>query len=85
MKISKIAGSISREDVVKKFLETTRLKTLGVLWEDRVTCDKCPYLDTCRELCDQFDAREVYLYCREVIDILTGELDLNDIMEADDV
>ena len=76
MDIKKIKGSVELDDLVENLLLAAKIKTLGQLWEDNVSCNNCTYRDTCHELSEQFDKDHgVNLYCSQVIDILTGEID----------
>ena len=80
MDIKNIKGSVSLDNFMEDLLSAVKVKTLGQLWEDHVSCNNCKYREICHELCEKLEnERDINLYCSQVIDILTGELDPEDI------
>jgi hypothetical protein len=76
MDIKNVKGNLSTEEFIKELLPAARIGTLGELWEDKVDCNHCKFRDTCKELCDKVDEEYgVNLYCNQVIEILLGNLD----------
>ena len=81
MDIKKYEGSLSLENFVEGLL-TARVenKTLGEVWEDCVSCDHCPHRDACRDLTEYvFATKDTDLYCDQVIEILLGNLKIEEV------
>jgi hypothetical protein len=82
MDIKKFKGSVSKEKFLEELLPAAKIETLGELWEDHVNCNNCNFRDQCRALSSELEAKlGSTLYCNQVIDILLGTLDPEDIEE----
>ena len=74
--IKSLKGTMSVADFADGLLAQKRLETFGAYWEDAVTCDRCPYVDQCKALCDKYSPEGIDIYCGQVIDYLLGDIDL---------
>ena len=79
MDIKNLKGSVSVVDFADGLLAQKRFETFGALWEDYVDCNHCIYKEKCEAIYEQYEAKGVNLHCRQVIDFLLGDLDLDTI------
>jgi hypothetical protein len=80
MDIKKYEGKMSIEDFVEGLMsahEDTR--TPGEVWEDCVSCDRCPYKEECKDITEYMLGKDTEIYCSQVIDILFGTLKIEEV------
>ena len=78
MDIKKFENSVSTDDFIKGLLLASKNNSLGEMWEKCVTCPNCLFAKQCGHICEQMEARGKNPTCGQVIDILLGELSLDD-------
>jgi hypothetical protein len=77
MDIKKYEGSMSLEAFAYGLRGN---KTLGDVWEDCVTCNHCSQREACKNLVEQMSTeRGIDLFCGQVIDILLGNLKIEEV------
>lgn len=81
--VKKYEGQMSIEEFTAGLLDCLECKTLGCIWEQRVVCQNCAYREACTELSDaMMTEHNVHLYCRQVIDILLGDLKIETLIDG---
>ena len=83
----KYEGIVSTKEFIEGFLKGIGGKSLSHLWEEHVRCESCVFAKQCRELnaivADQY-RNEAYpsphMTCDEVINLLLGEVNAEDIV-----
>ena len=78
-KIKKLVGSVSQDDFVLGLLSARDVETSGDIWEKVVDCNHCKFAKQCTELCSILDDQNKNPTCREVINLLLGEIKVEDI------
>ena len=76
--IDELAGSFDQNYFVQGLLLASEHNSLGEMWEKCVTCPQCLFAKPCGTLSEQMEAQGKNPHCREVVDILLGDLDPND-------
>ena len=78
-KINQLAGSFDYEDFIQGLLLTSRSNSLGDAWEKCATCRHCMFAKQCRILGEEMEARGQNPSCSNVVDILLGDLNPDDV------
>lgn len=80
-KIKKFEGSISQDDFVRGLLLVSTDDTMGGVWEKCVTCNHCIFEKQCQTICSTMEDVEPSKNptCRDVINLLLGEIRVEDI------
>lgn len=71
----KFEGTLTLDDFIDQLTAYNRCKSLGTVWERCVMCDNCPHTVACEALNAQFPE----IKCRQVIDILIGDLKIEEV------
>ena len=79
MDIKKLEGSLSFDDFATGLLSHKGCETYGDVWEACVNCGNCPHHAACEALGDMFLDRGINLSCNQVIDILLGDLKIEEV------
>ena len=79
MDIKKYEGSLSFDDFEEGLVSRGCCKSFGEVWEKCVTCNHCKHQVACDTLCNQLDSN---LSCSQVIDILLGQVKIEDILKG---
>jgi hypothetical protein len=83
MEIKKYEGQLSMEEYAAGLLNRFDCKTLGSLWEQHVKCQNCSQREACNELSDEMMTQHnINLTCRQVIDILLGDLKIETLING---
>lgn len=78
--LTTIKGSVPFDDYIDDILLSSKMDKLGELWEKVVKCDRCKFKQTCHDLAEKvYDEKGINITCNQVIDILYGDLDIDDI------
>ena len=79
--LKNLIGSISIEDFMRGLLQANKTNRLGETWEKCVTCDKCIFESQCQAICSELEDMDHSKNptCRDVINLLLGEIKLEDI------
>ena len=76
MEIKKYEGSLSLTDFAEGLIGSRYgCKTLGEVWENCVKCNVCEHQTKCQALVDEYPN----IRCRDVINVLLGDLKLEDV------
>lgn len=78
-KIKKLVGSVSQDAFVLGLLLARDVETSGDIWEKVIDCNHCKFAKQCAEVCSTLEDRGKNLMCREVVNLLLGEISLEDI------
>ena len=73
-KIEELAGSFDQNYFVQGLLLASEHNSLGEMWEKCVSCPNCLFAKSCGVLSEAMEARGQNPHCREVVDILLGDL-----------
>lgn len=84
MNIKELKGSVSTEEYLKGLTVPKELSTLGKVWESCIDCNHCRFVEQCRELGDYFYLKDETVMCHQVVDILLGNLDPEDLLNEED-
>lgn len=80
MDIKELKGKMTLSDFVEGII--TKKKTPGAVWEDLVECNRCPYKEECKAICEQVEEElDISAYCGQVIDYLLGEIEFEDFVK----
>ena len=79
MDIKELKGSLTITDFADALVASTKSKSFGALWEKCVSCNGCKYRETCQAVADKLDDEGINISCSEFIDLLLGDLDLEDL------
>ena len=78
--IKKLEGSISQDNFVLGLLLARGVETSGDIWEKVIDdCNHCKFAKQCAELCATLKDHDKNPTCREVINLLLGEIKVEDI------
>ena len=77
-KIEELAGSYDQNYFIQGLLLASRENSLGEMWEKSVTCPNCLFAKSCAILSEQMEARKQNPHCRQIVDILLGDLSPDD-------
>jgi hypothetical protein len=72
--IKKYESSVSFDDFIDNLSASRGCKTIGDIWEKCVTCNNCKHRAACEAISDQVVDNGGQISCKQVIDILYGEL-----------
>ena len=78
-KIKKFEGSISQDDFVLGLLLARGVESSGDIWEKVIDCNHCKFAKQCEEVCSALEDIGKNPTCREVINLLLGEISVADI------
>ena len=73
-KIRKFEGSVSQDDFILGLLQARGVETSGDIWEKVIDCNHCKFAKQCAEICSTLDNHGKNPTCRDVINILLGEI-----------
>jgi hypothetical protein len=78
----KFEGSITPDSFLDSLLDFNKLgtQTLGDLWEELVTCSRCPFKPKCDELSAKLEEQGVVPYCADLMNVMLGEKKIADIL-----
>ena len=74
MDIKKYEGSISFDEFIDNLSASRGCNTVGDIWEKCVTCNHCKHRTECEAISDQVVDNGGQISCKQVIDILYGEI-----------
>ena len=79
--IKKFEGSVSQQEFIQGLLLTKGDTTLGHIWEKVVNCTNCLFAKQCQNICGTLEEVDHTKNptCRDVINILLGEIKVEDI------
>ena len=77
--INKLVGSITDEDFLRGLLLVSADNTFGGVWEKCVTCKHCIFKKQCHIISDTMEEQDKNPTCRDVINLLLGEIKVEDI------
>ena len=78
-KIQKLVGSISQDDFILGLLLARDVNSSGDIWEKVIDCNHCKFAKQCEEICTSLDNYNKNPKCRDVINLLLGEIKVEDI------
>ena len=78
-KIKNLVGSVTIEDFVNGLLLARSVDTLGDVWERILDCNHCKFAKQCKAVGDAFDEQDKNPACGQIIDLLLGEIKVEDI------
>ena len=78
-KIKKLVGSVTQDDFVLGLLLARDVNSSGDIWEKVIDCNHCKFVKQCEELCSVLDDQGKNPKCRDVINLLLGEIKVEDI------
>lgn len=73
-KINELVGSYDQNYFIQGLLLASKHNSLGEMWEKCVKCPNCLFAKSCGILSEQMEARGQNPHCRQVVDILLGDL-----------
>lgn len=76
--IKKLVGSISQDDFILGLLLARDVNTSGDIWEKVIDCNHCKFAKQCEEICSALDDFGKNPTCRDVINLLLGEIALDE-------
>jgi hypothetical protein len=77
--MEKLLGSVSQDDFVLGLLLARGVETLGDVWEKCIDCNHCKFVKQCKAVGDAFADQDKNPSCGQIIDLLLGELKVEDI------
>ena len=77
--VKKFEGSISQDDFVLGLLLARGVETSGDIWEKVIDCNHCKFAKQCAELCSTLEDFGKNPMCKDVINLLLGEIKVEDI------
>ena len=78
-KINQLAGSVDQNELIQGLLLASKKNSLGEQWEKCVTCPQCLFAKQCGALSEEMEARGQNPSCSNVVDILLGDLNPDDV------
>ena len=80
-KIKKLEGSVSQDELVSSMMSVSKTNSLGEIWEKCVNCNRCDFSNKCATICSTLEEQtpSKNITCRDVINILLGEIKVEDI------
>ena len=78
-KIKKLVGSVTQDDFVLGLLLARGVESSGDIWEKVIDCNHCKFAKQCEELCSALDGIGKNPACRDVVNLLLGEIEVKDI------
>lgn len=77
-KIKKLVGSVSQDDFVLGLLLARDVNTSGDIWEKVIDCNHCKFSKQCAEICSTLEDVGKNPMCRDVINLLLGEIAIDE-------
>ena len=80
-RIKKFEGSVSNEEFILGLLSASKTNHLGEVWEKFVACPECSFKNQCQAMGEVFEDMEPALNppCRDVVNLLLGEISVGDL------
>ena len=78
--LKKFENSVSTDEFVRGLLLISKDNTLGAVWEKVINCNNCIFEKQCAQITSTLEDQDKYPTCQDVINILTGERTVEDIM-----
>lgn len=75
-------GIVNVDTLLNSLLTANKFgtETLGDLWEELVTCSRCPFAAKCDELSSKLEGQGVVPYCADLMNIMVGEKKIEDVL-----
>lgn len=77
--IKNLYGSISTEDFIDGLLSALAVDSLGDIWDKNADCGHCRFVKQCKIIGEHFDKQNKNITCGQIVDLLLGEIALEDI------
>ena len=79
MDMSNFVGSVTIEDFVNGLLLARGVETLGDVWEKVMDCNHCRFVKQCKVIGEHFEDQDNNPTCGKIIDLLLGDIKVEDI------
>ena len=77
--MKKLIGSVSQDEFVSGLLLARGVETSGDIWEKLMDCNHCKFVKQCQQLGDAMELLNRHPRCGQIVDMLLGELEPEDL------
>ena len=78
-KIESLESSVGFDEIVTCLMNSYKSETVGELWEELISCQRCPFENQCEQLTKYFVERDKRVMCEDVINILVGDKTIEEV------